>query len=47
VACYRGELLLLGRSATFGKLHDRVTRTEVAGYTGNVDAAKFVFGPVQ
>lgn len=47
VACYKGELLLLGRSARFSKLHDQIARCEVVGYTGSADAAQVVFGAVQ
>jgi LmbE family N-acetylglucosaminyl deacetylase len=47
VACYEGELQMLGRSAMFARLHDRITRREVVGYTGTADAAQVVFGAVQ
>jgi hypothetical protein len=33
--------------AMFAKLHDRITRREVVGYTGTADAAQVVFGAVQ
>ena len=47
VACYKGELLMLGRSAMIAKLHDRITRREIVGHTGAADAAEVVFGGVE